>query len=264
MTTEHSMPNDVSEGSPSVRPIPSIVCAVFGNGPEAPWITTMASLRRSAPELEVVVGASEESSLQGRSSDEFEVRTIGSMGQLVDSVHRSHPGAHILLIAWPSVLPPEPLQVALNLADSDLRCSSVSFFSNAAGYLSFPHRDAAVDPPNRRPGRADDHVEIARILLEDLPPVSIPYATGAAVLLTAQGLSVVGNFPDHGPDNLELAIAEYSCRARCHGMIDYLDPSTFVLRPRDLGVGFRNDSWMTSENETWLNARYPGCRRGPP
>ena len=262
MTTEHSMPNDVSEGSPSVRPIPSIVCAVFGNGPEAPWITTMASLRRSAPELEVVVGASEESSLQGRSSDEFEVRTIGSMGQLVDSVHRSHPGAHILLIAWPSVLPPELLQVALNLADSDLRCSSVSFFSNAAGYLSFPHRDA---PSIHQIDDLDEQMITWRLRnsVEDLPPVSIPYATGAAVLLTAQGLSVVGNFPDHGPDNLELAIAEYSCRARCHGMIDYLDPSTFVLRPRDLGVGFRNDSWMTSENETWLNARYPGVVEAP-
>jgi glycosyltransferase involved in cell wall biosynthesis len=46
-------------------------------------------------------------------------------------------------------------------------------------------------------------------------------------------------------------------------MIDYLDPSTFVLRPRDLGVGFRNDSWMTSENETWLNARYPGVVEAP-
>ena len=155
------------------------------------------------------------------------------------------------------------MQVALEIADSDLRCSSVSFFSNAAAYLSFPHRDA---PSIHQIDDLDEQMITRRLRasLEDLPPVSIPYATGPAVLLTSQGLSVVGNFPDHGPDNLELALAEYSCRARCHGMIDYLDPSTFVLRPRDLGVAFRNDTWMTAENETWLNARYPGCRRGPP
>ena len=64
-----------------------------------------------------------------------------------------------------------------------------------------------------------------RASLDDLPPVSIPYATGPAVLLTSQGLSVVGTFPDHGPDRLELALAEYSGRARCHGMIDYSIPA---------------------------------------
>ena len=46
-------------------------------------------------------------------------------------------------------------------------------------------------------------------------------------------------------------------------MIDYLDPSTFVLRPRDLGVAFRNDTWLTAENETWLNARFPGSSTRP-
>ena len=86
----------------------------------------------------MVVGAPDDSVLDGRSAGHFEVRTLSTLSQLVDSVHRSHPGAHILVIAWPSVLPPQPLQVALEIADSDLRCSSVSFFSNARATSAFP------------------------------------------------------------------------------------------------------------------------------
>jgi glycosyltransferase involved in cell wall biosynthesis len=256
--TEETSPSvQVREGIAATRPSSSIVCAVFGNGTEGPWITTLSALRRSAPELEIVVGAPAESALHAVSSDEFEVRTLPTMGQLVNSVHQSHPGAHILLIAWPSILPPKPLLIAHEIADSDLRCASVSFFSNAAGYLSFPHRDA---PSIHQIDDLDEQMITRRVRAarDDLSPVSIPYATGPAVLLTSQGLSVVGTFPDHGGDELELALAEYSSRARCHGMIDYLDPTTFVLRPRDLGVAFRNDTWLTAGNEIWLNARFPG------
>jgi glycosyltransferase involved in cell wall biosynthesis len=261
VTKEAFVSDKESAVSPSVRPIPSVVCAVYANGTEAPWLTTIAAVRRLAPELEVVVGAPVDSSLDDRSA-QCEVRTLSTLSQLVDSVHLSHPGAHILVIAWPAVLPPKPLGVALEIADSDLRCSSVSFFSNAAAYLSFPHRDA---PSIHQIDDLDEQMITRRLRasLDDLPPVSIPYATGPAVLLTSQGLSVVGPFPDHGPDRLELALAEYSCRARCHGMIDYLDPSTFVLRPRDLGVAFRNDTWMTEVDETWLNARFPGVVEAP-
>jgi glycosyltransferase involved in cell wall biosynthesis len=262
VTTEPSSADEVKQPGSQARTIPEIVCAVFAHGPEAPWATTLAALRRSVPELDIVVGAPEESSRHGLSPEDVEVRTLSTMGQLVDSVHQTHPGAHILLISWPSILPPQPLQVALEVADADLRCSSVSFFCNAAAYLSFPHRDA---PSIHQIDDLDEQMITRRLrgALDDLPPVSIPYATGPAVLLTSQGLSVVGNFPDHGADDLELALAEYSSRARRHGMIDYLDPSTFVLRPRDLGVAFRNDTWMSGANEAWLNARYPGMVDAP-
>ena len=47
--------------------------------------------------------------------------------------------------------------------------------------------------------------------------------------------------------------------ARAHGMVDLLDPSTFVLRPRDVVVSdFSNNSWLAPHEESWLAARYPG------
>ena len=118
-----------------------VVYAAFANGPEAPWISTLVALRRVEPDVEVVLGTIDTSSMQSLSAYGVELRRADNAGQLVNSIHRSRPDAHILLITRPTVLPPEPLKFALEIADSDLRCSSVSFFCNAAGYLSFPHRD---------------------------------------------------------------------------------------------------------------------------
>ena len=241
---------------------PAVICAAFACGPEAPWISTLTAFRLSVPELKVIVGTPEESDLRDSCPDDFEVRSAPTIGHLVNSVHSSYPDSHILLIGWPTIFPSTPLRVALAIAETDLRCCSVSFFSNAAGYLSFPHRDA---PSIHQIDDLDEEMITRRLRLadDDLPPVSIPYATGPAVLLTSQGLSVTGTFPMHGPEDVELVLAEHSCRARRHGMIDYLDPSTFVLRPRDLGSGFRNNTWLSAENEAWLNARYPGIVDAP-
>ena len=46
-------------------------------------------------------------------------------------------------------------------------------------------------------------------------------------------------------------------------MIDYLDPTTFVLRPRDLTGSFHNDTWLTPNEEAWLTARFPGITDAP-
>ena len=170
---------------------PRVVCAVFATGPEEPWISTLSALRRVDPGIEVVVGSDDTSSMPGLSSYDVEFRRADNAGQLVNLVHAASSDSHILLITRPSVLPPEPLEVALELADSDLRCSSVSFFCNAAAYLSFPHRDR---PSIHQIDDLDERSITRRLRhsASDLPPVSIPYATGPAVLVTAQGLSVIG------------------------------------------------------------------------
>jgi glycosyltransferase involved in cell wall biosynthesis len=41
-------------------------------------------------------------------------------------------------------------------------------------------------------------------------------------------------------------------------MIDYLDPTTFVMRPRDLTGEFQNGTWLTEAEEESLTARFPG------
>lgn len=233
-----------------------VIYAVFAAGPEGPWVSTLVAIRRVEPDVEVVVGTPDTSTMQKLSDYGAELRRSDNVGQLVNAIHRSRPDAHILVISRPTVLPPEPLKVALAVAESDLRCSSVSFFCNAAGYLSFPHRDR----PSIHQIDDLDERSITRRLRHsgDLVPVSIPYATGPAVLVTAQGLSVIGTFPELAGDECEFAVAWYSCDTRNHGMIDYLDPSTFVLRPRDLTSGFHNDTWLTLDNQGRLNERSPG------
>ncbi|HEY5335760.1 MAG TPA: glycosyltransferase [Mycobacteriales bacterium] len=247
---------DASDGSHS-----KVVCAVFATDPEEPWVSTLVALRRVEPDVEVVVGTPDTSTMRRLAAYDAELRRADNAGQLVNAVHREQPDAHILLITWPTVLPPDPLRPALALADSDLRCASVSFFCNAAGYLSFPHRDR----PSIHQIDDLDEQSITRRLRHnvDLHPVSIPYATGPAVLLTAQGLSVIGTFPELAADDREFAVAWYSGDTRSHGMIDYLDPSTFILRPRDLTGVYRNDSKLTAENEVWLDARFPGIVHAP-
>jgi glycosyltransferase involved in cell wall biosynthesis len=238
-----------------------VVCAVFVSGPVEPWVSTLASIRKELPRTRTVVGSPDPSPLVEHVLPTVEQRVAHSVAQFVNELHDAYPFAHIFLLAWPVVLPPDPLDIALGLADADLRCSCVCFFSNAAGYLSFPHRDS---PSIHQIDDLDEQM-ITRKLRhagDDLPPVAIPYATGPAVLLTSQGLSVTGPFPDRGPD-IEFALAEHSCRARCHGMIDYLDPSTFVLRPRDIVTGFPNNSWISPQHEAWLNERYPGVIEAP-
>ena len=89
-------------------------------------------------------------------------------------------------------------------------------FCNAAAYLSFPHRDS----PSIHQIDDLDERSITRKLrhsADDLPPVSIPYATGPAVLVTAQGLSVIGAFPNSLRIECEFAVAWYSCQTRSTG-----------------------------------------------
>lgn len=241
---------------------PELVCVMHVNGPAEPWLSTLSALRRVLPEIEVVVGAPDPSALPDLTRYEVDLRSAGNVGQLVNAVHLLHVHSHVLVIAWPVILPPDPLRVALELAETDLRCSSVSFFCNAAGYLSFPHRDH----PWMHQIDDLDEVSITRRLRDSarhLSPAVIPYASGPALLLTAQGLSVVSEFLENEANDVDLSIATHSCRTRCHGMVDLLDPTTFVLRPRDITSGFHNETWLTAEGTAWLSTRYPGLVESP-
>ena len=241
---------------------PELVCVMYVNGPCEPWVSTLSAFRRILPDVEVVVGAPDPSALPDLTRYDVDLRSAPNVGRLVNAVHRSRVHAHVLVIAWPVILPPEPLTVALELAETDLRCSSISFFCNAAGYLSFPHRDH----PSMHQIDDLDEVSITRRLrnsARDLSPAVVPYATGPAIVLTTQGLSVVNEFPEMEGNDVDLSIAAHSCQTRSHGMVDLLDPTTFVLRPRDITSGFHNDTWLSAEGAAWLSARYPGLVASP-
>lgn len=216
----------------------AVVIALFVSSAAEPWAPTLVSLHIGCPRLQIVAGASEASviheltALGERCGIPLETRVASDAAELMAVAARDL-DSHVLLITAPVVVPPQCLERAIELADADLRCASVSFFSNAAGYLSFPTRGV---PTTHQIGNLDE-VSITRRLRHRSPalaPIPIPYATGSAVLITRQGLSLVWPPPMHGPDQTNTMLYDYSARTRAHGMVDYLDPSTFIMRPRDV------------------------------
>jgi glycosyltransferase involved in cell wall biosynthesis len=162
---------------------------------------------------------------------------------------------HVLAVDDAVLFPDHAMESAVGLVESDLRIATVSFFSNYAGFLSFPFRDS---PAEHLGGDLDQETVTAR--LRDRAPASRPvpimYATGKAVLFSYFPHTAVGALSETPSGTLELAAAEYSLRARRRGFRDILDASTFFLRPADIAQ-FDNDPWLDQPEREWLVARHP-------
>ena len=153
---------------------------IFATGQVEPWAVTLSSLRHVAPEIPVVVGTTLSETVKVFEQPGVEIRNAATPAALVNEIYRTE-ACHVLLITAPVVLPPCPLATALDVAASDLRCASVAFLSNAAAFVSFPHRDS----PSIHQINGLDEVSITRKLRshsEELAPCPLPYATGPAVL----------------------------------------------------------------------------------
>ena len=238
------------------------VAAVFVTEPFEAWLPTFASLARAEPDLRIVAGAttvdtcrSLEDALPGT-----EVRHLSSSSALIDDI-RGQMRSHVLLVWAPALFPDEFLSPALGLARADLRVASISFLSNVAGYASFPLPDVI----NTHQLDNLDEISVTRglrITPYSYGPAPIPYPVGPAVLFSSQGLSLLSRFPDHG-QSAWVSIAECGTRLRARGMIDLLDPSTFVTRPLDMPdrypahVGLADPEWQ------WLHLRSPALLRVP-
>jgi glycosyltransferase involved in cell wall biosynthesis len=61
-----------------------------------------------------------------------------------------------------------------------------------------------------------------------------------------QGLSLARPPERRRRDQIDLMLCEYSARARAHGMVDYLDPSTFITWPRDILGDFGSGSGISA------------------
>jgi glycosyltransferase involved in cell wall biosynthesis len=208
------------------------VIALHVAGSPDRWAPTLASLSVACPGIPIIVGAPETSAppaLKGL-AERYELtldwRTVPNLEALL-TLAGGELDRHVLLVTAPIVVPLHVLDPALALADSDLRCASVSFLSNAAGYLRFPSGGAGVDHSVAAP---DESVITARLRRKRkaLSPIPIPYAAGPAVLITRQGLSLIGSPASRDCGAPSAVLLEYSARSRGHGMVDYLDPSTFI------------------------------------
>ncbi|HEX2699913.1 MAG TPA: glycosyltransferase [Acidimicrobiales bacterium] len=232
---------------------PDAAAAVFVAGPAAWWAPTLTSLRRSHPDLPIVVGAPRPEEAASLAVLDVEIREAGSASQLVTEVWADH-RCHLLAVTDRGVFPTAVLDPARRILDADMRVATVSFLSNAAAFLSFPHRNTAVS----HQVESFDEESITRILRTTRPhqePAPIPFAAGPATLLSSFALSAIGALSDVGDLRFAVALADFSLRGRRKGFLDVVDPSTFVARPYDLGA--LDDPWLDDDERRWLLGQHP-------
>jgi len=171
----------------------------------------------------------------GNATTEGALRTAGvelasqlSLSDAVTAMFNDHPrlGA-ILLITSPVSVPEKMLEHSLSWMNDDPRLATVSFLSNAAGALSFPHRNTAS--PDGVVGW-DESAVTARLreLGPDMGPVPILMPAGPAILISKSVLSVVGGFNPAWDLRPSEAIAEIAFRMSRRGFQHRLDAGTFV------------------------------------
>jgi glycosyltransferase involved in cell wall biosynthesis len=237
-----------------------VVAAVFVREPLEAWLTTFKSLRQAEPALRIVAGAANEGTCSSirASLPWVEVRQVASASHLVDDI-RGRERTNILLVWAPTLFPEGALATALQLVEENLRVASVSFLSNIAGVAGFPHSNVI----NSHQVDNLDEKSITRALRTasfQFGAVPMPYPMGPAVLFSWQGMSLLSRFPDHGK-SVWVSIAEYGTNLRTRGMVDLLDPSTFVTRPLDMGDLYPDHAGLGEEEWLWLHHRSPGLLR---
>ena len=238
------------------------VAAVFVTEPFEAWLPTFASLVAAEPQLAVVAAAASPDTCAALEAilPNIEIQPQASSSHLVERL-RNEGRRHVLLVWAPALFPNEFLAPALQAVRADLRVGSVSFLSNVAGYAGFPLQDVI----NIHQIHNMDEISVTR-KLRDAPfsfgTVPLPYPVGPCVLFSSQGLSLLTRFPDHG-NSAWVSIAEYGTRLRQRGMVDLLDPSTFVSRPLDMPDPYPQDAGLAAPEWLWLNHRSPALMRMP-
>jgi glycosyltransferase involved in cell wall biosynthesis len=208
----------------------SIVCLLWTDGNVPAFVPTVRSVRASHEDLEIIVGFRGE---QPVLSPEFGVLLAqnDSLSMLVESASQ-HWTRSVLLINAPVIAPPGLLELALRAMQNDMRISTVSFLSNAAGYLSVPHRN---HPISHQVGPHDE-VSITRALRSDLPigdVVSAPLPAGGITLLSHLALGAVDGLRDL-PATPAFLVTDFALRAARRGFISVVDMSTYVTRAVDM------------------------------
>jgi glycosyltransferase involved in cell wall biosynthesis len=226
--------------------------ALFASRQPDRFIPTLRSLARHVA-LSVVVGSPDGAILDALAPFSAEQMEAGSLPAMVNELWERR-RCDVLAIWDAIVVPADFAGPALGFIEEDLRVSTVSFFSNAAGYLSFPQRNA----PSDRPFPGDESSTTRKLRTLDPPPAPapIPMAGGVAVMIASPALSSAGPIMESPSASPLDAIAEFSLRARRKGFLDLLDPGTFYARPSDLSVE-PLDSLLSTAHPVWPIEQHP-------
>ena len=172
------------------------------------------------------------------------------------------PGELFLFFSAPVRISSDALDMTIQWMGEDPRIGTVSFLSNAGGYLSFPHRNTET------PFTVDGHDESSltrRLRAESAfsrnnpaakRPVPLPVAEGAMVMVNRSVWDICGGFNDAGTGNLSFALAELSLSGARRGFNSFLDPSTYITVPFD-GVGQFKSIFANPDARHELHQRHP-------
>jgi glycosyltransferase involved in cell wall biosynthesis len=233
----------------------STVAAVFvGDHPDL-FLPTLAALRRTHPGLPVVVGAPHATDLTELEALGTAVVRVATPAGLFNAAARRPDAADgLLVIGEPVLLPAGTLERAQQLQRDDVRVATVSFWSNAAGQLSFPHW---ATPSSHHLGNSLDEQVVSQRLRERSPElgvVPVHAASGGAVFISAEALAIVGDFSEH--DRFGITLLDFTLRAQGHGLRNALDPATYLTRPIDL-VTADGEPGINGAERHWLLANHP-------
>ena len=247
---------------PSTHPLgrqpQSVTGVVFvDTHPDRMAVTVRSMLFRTA--IDVHVGilyplySSSFRELQAEYGDRITVRPVGSVSELCNRVYDER-RSHVFVVHDVVSLPPDPLKNAIRWINDDIRISTVSFLSNASEFLSFPTRNL----PQGRVADGHDEISITATLRQLRPeavPTPIMYAAGYAVLISASAFSAVGELVAPASARFDVAVADFSIRAREKGFVDVIDTATFVARTSDVAVHPIDDT-LTHDDRGWLLHRH--------
>ncbi|MDX6203540.1 MAG: hypothetical protein QOJ83_3040, partial [Frankiales bacterium] len=221
-----------------------------------PYVPTLRSLRLVDPEVPLFVHAPGADAWRDRQEvvrAGVRLLTKEGVSDALTHVAEEFPAAHVFLVSEPVILPPGVLAGALAMA-TEKRVASVSLFSNAAGFLSLPYRNTPVP----HAFASIDEASVTKMLRAKRPApeaTPVPFATGPAVLLTRWALHGMASPTDETEDPV-LMLADLSLQAGRRGMINLLDPGTFVFRAFD-SANAKGTNVLDDEARAWIQHRYP-------
>lgn len=236
-----------------------IVACLRITGDARGWLPVVTSLLAQPEIVRIVVGGNDAGEAFGAIGSHPAISFVEQTDAacLVRDARKAEPEAAVLMVLAPVLAAPEAFGRCADLLD-DLRVGTISFFSNAAGYLSLPHRNRET---NHQIEDLDE-TGVNRRLRETAPAlgvVPIPVATGPAVLISNSSIELLG-FGCEGV-HPSAHLAELSLAGQRRGLIAILDTSTFLVRPSDLAP-LEPDVLAQSEVRAWLSHRHPFFEAG--
>ena len=226
------------------------------------WLETLITLLKNTNALSIYIGMADEKFFVDLKIKDTRLVYIckGTVKELIDKAFENEADQY-LFVSAPVVAPADALDIASYWMMRDPRIGTISFLSNSAGYLSFPHRNHST------PFGVDGHnhetlTKLLRTRSDDITlPAPLPIAEGGAILVSRSALAVSGGIDDRDTNSLSLGLAEFSLRAARRGFNNFLDASTFFACPWD-GVGPYTSVLENAEARHALHQihpHFPGC-----